>query len=251
MKYLKKFNEELDPGTYYSAGNKLKELGQEERGRNLIQYANKELIKRSIEKRNECREKFGVFGHLNIVVDLFKRPEFSFLPEEFEFVIQYDSHNTGDDFDGDVDKELKLNFWIGILPPDDMIEYVTNDFDIKKNPHLADSIDQGVLWVDTFKINFDIDINKFELKNVEFDGFEYGDTVIKGRKSANKFKQTLKGIFDGSLDYPSTYNDNTEQENIMESFSEMNILGDFGIEPDDIANMLQKTHINKLMKWLP
>ena len=144
-----------------------------------------------------------------------------------------------------------MHFWIGILPTNDMIEYVVNEFDIRSNTHLADSIDQGNLYVDTFHIKFEVDINKFKLVDIEFHGFEYGDVTIKGRKSANKFKNTLVGIFNGSLNYPSTYNDNTEQENIIDSLSELDILGEFGVEPDDIANMIGNTHINKLMKWKP
>src|ERR1035437_1714710 len=38
MKYLKRFNEELDPETYLNAGKKLKEQGHTERGQKLIEH---------------------------------------------------------------------------------------------------------------------------------------------------------------------------------------------------------------------
>ena len=45
MKHLKRFNEELNPATYISAGTKLRYRGHEERGKNLIDHGTSKLPK--------------------------------------------------------------------------------------------------------------------------------------------------------------------------------------------------------------
>ena len=45
MKHLKRFNEELNPATYISAGTKLKYRGHEERGKSLIDHGTSKLPK--------------------------------------------------------------------------------------------------------------------------------------------------------------------------------------------------------------
>lgn len=64
MRYLKKFNEDLNATTYKSAGDKFNKIGHTRRGSELLDYANQvELIeksKRLSEAQNENKE-FGLF----------------------------------------------------------------------------------------------------------------------------------------------------------------------------------------------
>ena len=69
MKYLKRFNEELKPGTYFSAARKLTKLGDAGRASKLKEWGEKIEIKDNLIKWKENLQTYSPFGifKLNIV----------------------------------------------------------------------------------------------------------------------------------------------------------------------------------------
>jgi hypothetical protein len=255
MRYLRKFNEELNPDTYLSAAEKLKKLGFRHRSKELTSYGNNKIKKLVNDRVGEYRKKFGKFGKLSLYIpDLhIGKKDWNFdttIP--FDFIIQFDVERTSEYFDTHLEiqdrTELELFFWLGIIPTQELIDYIFDELDPLKpyEENIMYEMRNGFFWINTFSIKFNVGIEKFELESIKLEEYEYGEVAFLDRLSSNKFKNTLRDIFTGKIVYPNTYTSDSTKDIIDNSLIDMEILTEYNIESEDIGKMINDYSVNKI-----
>jgi len=278
MKYLKRYNEELEPNTYKKAGERLKRMGHAKRGNKLISWG--EDVKereedRKAKKRREEASKLGTYK-MKIIqrkvtqkisgVPIYNSSEDIRLEGNFFIHFYIDENNFKESYDmWENGEPFSIPFDFGIIPADD----VTYE-------KLLDLVGEDELYLNTFYVNYMyiqlsegnygcdtyscIDDNGDEVINREnvtlnpkgeltFSNFNAnGLTAYFGdRKSAVQFKKMIIDLFEGKIVYGET-NDNPGgiKEFVMDELcSERDrTLEEF----ESIIKSIRKININKLYK---
>jgi hypothetical protein len=251
MKYLKKFNEELKPGTYLSAARKLKKLGHLDRAQKLTDWADMAEKQESLIKWKDALQDYALFGtyKLNIVSpktgvkyvgDFYLDINFDELA--FEDSYEYEKENS------DEIKDQGLLFFIGIIP--------TSEEGIKRCEEImpAAEFGNGFYWGMTAELKYDIVGKSVKLTNFILDNYDTslsGKVSFADRPSAGKFKKLMVDIFSKpELNYPSGYGDvewmyqKLEQVILIrQSFS-----SDWGFTLEDAAKFISTISPNELYK---
>lgn len=256
MKHIKKFNE-LKSTTYYSAADKLSNIGHNKRSSKLNNYANdielieleeKERIKKEKEIESQNRKykewqenikKFSPFGLFKIKIDE--------LVQDYYLVIDYCSDMFLDN-DFMENSRIYMHFPICIIPPDidtyNKLKELDYEFDNKTD--YIHSI---------FKVNVIIELNQYDSEVIKFElcDSENVDNVekidIADRRSAYKFKKLFKSFFT-SKEYPTNGFWSTKYKSLYNqidlSLAESGVSSEFGLSMDDIVTCIDKTSINSL-----
>jgi hypothetical protein len=245
MKYLKRFNEELDPQTYIRAARKLDKMGHTDRADKLKNWAHKVELDENINTWTEKLKTFSPFGHfkMNVV-----NPETGEkLVGDFAIDMHFDEMSFSDE---DIEDSGSFGFFMGIIPTSK--ELLEKCEEIMPGPELGN----GFYWSSIFSIDFEIKDGKVELTKWnlwDYDDSLSGQISFANRQSAQKFKNLLnKCIIDKESDYPSGYNNARNMHEVMErsilvgqSFSV-----DYGFELEDITDFISKISANELYKTL-
>lgn len=242
MRYLKRFNEELNSQTYLSAARKLQKMGHSDRSKQLKDWAIKTEHKENLVKWKRNIDEYSKFGEFKVNV---KNPETGeILTGDFYLFINFDELQFSDD------PESGIAFFIGLIPK-------TEDL-IDKYMELCDDSDfgNGFFWAKIFCLEYSIDDDqvKFEKWNLwDYDSEMNGEISFANRASANKFKTLMVKITtDPNLQFPSGYTDYIEMWDKLTS----SILGDagwasdYGFELQDIAKYIRTISPNLLYTTL-
>ncbi len=252
MKHLKKFNEEYtNPEVYRSAGNQLRRLGHKGRGDRLHDHADQIGKNKTLRNIDTIRKKYEQFGTLGLDISE-GLADWDFEEKgDFNFIIQFDDGHTGDTYErgDDLRESIQLYFWIGLIPTNEYVNHLFDEYDGVDREFLRGDIEKGFIFVTPFQINFDVGLDHFKLSDINImGGSEYGEVQFRNRSSANKFKSTLAKIFARRVHYPCVNSTNDETSEIESIFSELDILADYGMEVKDVSKLIQKFSINNL-KW--
>lgn len=253
MKYLKKFNEELNPVTYKRAANKLDKKGHVYRATQLRDWGNQketELENKKWLDSIEEMKKFGTFKlkievdgkefiadfYLNLVLDR----------EGFADTLAYLQEQENSDWS-------VLSFWFSaiIIPVDEEVKQKC--FEIMPEPDFMN----GGFWGISINIPLVYDQHSVSLKieNFSIDNYDNsmsGNISIADRRSANKLRKLMIDIFsDENLNYPSGYNDFSDIWELLNGYfsTGLGLNVDYGWYPEQVADYFkEKTVVNDFYK---
>lgn len=246
MKYLKKFNEKLNPMTYKSAAKKLDKLGHTKRSSDLRDWSKKIESDDNLKKWSENIEQFKKFGTFKLNIKSDKGE----LTEDFYLNFVLDRDSFGDSLD--YIRESGCYFWFGIIIIPATEEVIEKCKEILPDPDFYN----GGYWGISLSIKGEIDINEsIEIVRHSIDNYDEslgGDIKISDRRTANKFRKLVIDIFSNeNLNYPSGYNDFDNIWDLLYLYfgSTLGLSGDWGWEPQDIAEYFKnKTTANHFYK---
>ena len=249
MKYLKKFNEELNPQTYRSAAAKLLKQSpfNKERADDLRDWAEKREVVQNTETWEKMKAETSKFGtyNLHIVnddVDFVGRfhPYITF--ERDGFVDEYeDNKEHGEDFD------MGLYFFLGSVPADQ--ETLDKCIEIMPDPDFGN----GFFWTNNIGIQLYFEAGSVKINDVKIDEYDdslTGSVSITDRKSAQTLKTLLVKMFsEPNLGYPSGYNDFDSFYEMFEAkiLAEAGMSSDYGFSMEAIADFLKGVSANKFI----
>lgn len=254
MKYLKRFNEELNPRTYLSAAKKLSAIGHTDRAEELKDWAKETEKREEITKWKDRLQDYGLFGtyKLNIV-----NPETDEkFTADFNLDINFDELAFEDNFEWQKEKDpnnvddVSIFFFIGLIPTSE--EVLRKCIEIMPDSDFGN----GFFWGMSCGIDFKVQKGQVILEKFTLDDYDEnvaGNVSFADRSSANKFKTLLKNIFSNpELNYPSGYTDveylyqKLEQVIcIQQSFS-----SDYGFELKDVADFINTQSPNTMYKTI-
>lgn len=232
MKYLRRFNEELDPMTYKRAARKLDNIQKQspskgkainaiKRAEDLRQHADSIEKKAFYEKWKKEVEAYKEFGEFDFII------EEGGSPESFYVALIPELDSTIDSW-GDEQDEITFSFAGGIIPKnEEQYEKLTKEYDAYN----------GFIWAFWIMINYDIKNHEFIFKGVTMDTYEIDDFQVANRKTANGLKKLLINIFSDEF-YPSAHNDvdNAHDKIQKEIIQGLDLSIDYGIEMDTVKN---------------
>ena len=252
MKYLKRFNEELKPSTYFSASRKLTKLGDPARASKIKEWGEKIEMRENLIKWKENLQTYAPFGifKLNVV-----NPEngemltgdfaldFNFDPDSF--TDNYESEKEGDPVDI---KDQMITFFLGLIPTSE--ELLQQCEEIMPTPDM----NNGFYWGMSCSIDFEIINGEFNFKGLsvgDYDENLSGRITIADRPSAGRFKMVLKNLFSNpNYGYPSSRTDCTSQWEALERtiLAECGFSSEYGFELEQVANFINTISPNTLYK---
>lgn len=246
MKYLKKFNEELNPSTYRRAASKLKKLGgfNIDVAKNLTDWAEKREADESIIKWEKNIEEFSKFGKFKLNIankftgDFYLDLNFS----RDSFLDEYAPIGEGDD-----EYYVGLGFFIGAIPVDEetrvkTLEIVTED-----------DFSNGFIWSNMLSIGLKIIPGSYEITDISIEDYDVeltGGVELADRASAGRLRSLLVSLFENpNLNYPSGYND---YDYFYEMFESVILAGgglssDLGMKMEEIAEYIKKFPARELI----
>jgi hypothetical protein len=235
MKYLKKFNEELDPMTYRRAAAKIIKRAEKDpfydmetakaSAEELRNWASKREDDETIVKWHKNIEEFKKYGKI--------KANINGKVGDFYLNLTFDRDATLDQYEDTEGSELNIGFFIGLIPVDES----TKD----KFMDEFDDFGNGFFWASILNIKFSIESGTYKFEKIEF--FDYGDSVFKiaDAPSSKRVKKLIIDLFNNpTLNYPSGY---TDYEYFYELFEEVVIpvvSGDTGITMEAIAEEIKK-----------
>ena len=251
MKYLKKFNEELRTGTYFSAARKLKKLGHTDRASELEDWGNKVESRENLVKWRDVLQDYSPFGLFKIKISGKKGQQ---LVGDFALFIQFDELAFEDSYeyerqqDADNIKGLSIPMFIGLVPTSE--DLITKCEEVMPEPEFG----CGFYWGMFVSIGFDIVNGKLVFTNLGLDSYDTGmsgDVGFADRASAGRFKMLLKNIFSNpDLNYPSGY---TDEQNSYRKLEQVILIQssfsiDYGVDLSTFADYIMTISPNTLYK---
>ena len=261
MKYLKLFNEELNPQTYRSAASKLKKLGHTKRSNDLERHAkdveSQEVLDRWINNIDTFKE-YGVFKfdfhNATDVIDANTKKVNSKLGTKIMDSVEFylDISFSDDVFDcllaegkeGGAQFSGSIPFFVGGVP-------INVDEDEKCEKFPCADFSNGFYWIATLNINFDVRdaINFTSITIDEYDRGQTGYPVIRDRKTANNLKNLLYNIFAEKIDYPSGYTDITNMyDKIEHAAANFDLISEYNFSMERVAQFIKSVPVNQLYK---
>lgn len=235
MKYIKKFNEELDFSTYLNAAHKLKKLGHKDRAHSLSKWAiEKEWIR--------IRKEYLPFGKFKI--NLQDKETKQTITDDFGLVIEFDSIAFEDNFEYSIEKgetEFTMAFFIGVVPDKketiDKCTELIDDFEMDNGFHWG-----GIAIFDMELKDLKLKVTKFYIENYNESSFSFAD-----RASANNFKNIIIKLFsDPTFIYP--FNDYNYLESELLVKNSLSV--DYGFELEDVAKFMKTISPNTIYKTI-
>jgi hypothetical protein len=256
MKYIKLFNEELDPSTYKRAAGRLRSnYKQSSRADNLISYANELVRKEDVlngtyeckivkHKRNQntkewedtelIRGKFHIRGYFD--GDWFKDM----------FHESYDDETYSE-------YRIGLPFEFGLTPAD---EETKNLFDVAKENFTDDMWDENVAWTNRIYIPITEEkSNKLEPKSASsFESRDWDMFQFTNRKDAAKFKKLFVDAISGLNNFGS-HTEYTSKKKVLMSDQLKNtfkyLIERFNLDSDVDETYQKLVNVSKLISINP
>ena len=257
MKYLKKYNEELKPGTYFSAARKLKKIGHTDRASELEDWGSKVESRENLVKWRDVLQDYAPFGLFKIKISdpiypISKKGHQ--LVGDFALFIQFDELAFEDSYEYEREKDpdniqgLSIPMFIGLIPTSE--DLITKCEEVMPEPEF----ENGFYWGMCLSLDFDIIGGQVKFKKFELDEYDSGlsgDVSFADRASAGRFKMLLKNIFrNPDLNYPSGY---TDQTNFYKKLEEVILVGagfsaDYGVDLSTFSDYIMTISPNTLYK---
>lgn len=246
MKYLKRFNEELAPETYFNAAKKLKKMGNNPSLKTRADELNS--WGRKTEWKNAVNE-YSKYGTYNITI----KTDNGTVTGPFHLDITFNAEGFEDEYKYEVDNgntniDCTFAFFVGLIPSTE--ELFDECVEIVEDPDQGN----GMFWGFIFSLDFNVDGTSFEFKKFNIENYDEsvtGDVIIADRQSANKFKNTMFKIFtDRDLNYPSGYRNHDYMYDLINSyvFIQCGISSDYGISMEYVGKYIKSINTNLLLK---
>jgi hypothetical protein len=271
MKYIKKFNEELNPNTYIKVSKSLKDLKHNKRADKLEKHAR---IISQLNKLNELvkdlkkYEPYGIFEAGS--------SQGSKLKEQFALKMWYDDWSLKESFE-DYEKEYNSYFWIrisiGLLP---ILEEGEEEHIRDYYSEMSGDVYDGISYVDKLSemeeantigrvcqyfgqsdfwsvfsgpsiyVKMAIEDNKIVIKGIDVDEDSEDVLSILGRKSGIQFKNLLIKLFSSEkFDFPTEDGRNLQQLIKYELCENTGFSSKYQFVFGEIGEFIKKESINK------
>jgi hypothetical protein len=255
MKYLKKFNEELNPRTYRSAAAKLLKQSpfNKERAEDLNAWADKREMVEDSAKWEKMKAETSKFGTYNLSIE--NNADGEDFVGRFHPYITFERDGFVDEYEGNkeraqrvgADFDMGLYFFLGSVPADQ--ETLEKCMEIMPDPDFGN----GFFWTNNIGIQLYFEDGSVKINDVKIDEYDdslTGSVSITDRKSAQTLKTLLVKMFsDPSLGYPSGYNDFDSFYEMFEAkvLAEAGLSSDYGFSMEAIADFLKGVSANKFI----
>ena len=271
MKYIKKFNEELNANTYIKVAKSLKDLKHNKRADRLEKHAR---IISQLNKLNELvkdLKKYKPYGIFDAGCE-----QGSKLKEQFALKMWYDDWSFSDSFE-DYEKEYHSYFWIrvsiGLLPileegeeehirdyysemsgdVYDGIPYVEKLSEMEEAntiSRVCQYFGQSDFWSvfsgPSIYVKMAIEDNKIVIKGIDVDEDSEDVLSILGRKSGIQFKNLLIKLFSSEkFDFPTEDGKNLQQLIKYELCEKTGFSSKYQFVFGEIGEFIKKESINK------
>lgn len=243
MKYLKKFNEELNSQTYLRAANKLKKFGNKtslDRAEKLKDWASQTERKEYMVKWKENVEKLSKFGIIKGIVkgeQISFYYDFSFDSLNFEDTFQSVKENNPENFSA----HIPLTLWLTPTTEEGVekcLESIPDDY-----------FSNGQLQA--FYIAFDFSVVNDKVEFTDFSFYPEDEVLVSmTSNAASKILLMLSKLFsDKNLNYPSSHNGyDSEYEHMNATICMENGMSvDYGFELNDVSDYIKTIPKQKLM----
>lgn len=257
MKYIKKFNEELQSATYKSAARKLKKilkdqptLGKaikaEERANKLELYSNNIREDEALERWKKNVQEFSKYGEFDIEMSRPGSP--IIVPKNYSFYLTLHTEvemlmeNWNEEDPNN--REFTFAFCVGLIP-----KSVEDIREIKMN--FNDDFYNGSVWGFWIYPTYTVINSQVTFKGLTIYDYDSSPShQISDRKTAVSLKRLLVNIFDPTFDYPSSYKDITNMYDKIEitAIQGLEIASDYGVDMGRIREDIQKLPINNFYK---
>ena len=252
MRYLKRFNEELKPGTYFSAARKLTKLGDVGRASKLKEWGEKIEMRENLIKWKENLQTYAPFGifKLNIVNPKNGKKltgdfalDFNFDPDSFSENYESEKEENPDNIKGQY-----ITFFLGLIPTSE--ELLQQCEEVIPDPEMSN----GFYWGMICSIGLEIINGVINFKGLSVDAYDdsvSGKITIADRPSAGKFKMVLKNLFSNpGYNYPSSRTDCKDQWEALERsiLIECGFSSEYGFQLEDVAKFINTISPNTLYK---
>lgn len=261
MKYIKKFNEELNANTYIKVAKSLKDLKHNKRADRLEKHAR---IISQLNKLNELvkdLKKYKPYGIFDAGCE-----QGSKLKEQFAMKIWYDDWAFKESFE-DYEKEYNSYFWIrlsiGLLPileeweeehiRDYYSEMSGDVYDMEEDTtigRICQYFGQSEFWSvfsgPSIYVKMAIEDNKIVIKGIDVDEDSEDVLSILGRKSGIQFKNLLiKLFYSEKFDFPTEDGKNLQQLIKYELCEKTGFSSKYQFVFGEIGEFIKKESINK------
>jgi hypothetical protein len=270
MKYIKKFNEELDPNTYRKTSKALSTLKHTKRANRLEKHAN---IMSELNRLNELvkdLKKYTPYGIFDAGSE-----KGSKLREKFALKMWYDDWSFEESFE-DYEREYNSHFWIristGFLPilEQDDEKYLRQYYsEMSSDVHTDSHVDKlgeidwcvigkvcdyfgeksfwGTFGGPSIYVKMIIENNKIVIKGIDVDEDGGENTLdILGRKSGIQIKNLLVKLFSNEkFDFPTHDNQNLQQVIKHELCVKTGFSSKYQFAFGEIGEFIKKESINK------
>ena len=206
MKYLKRFNEELQPNTYRKAGEKLTKMGHVRRGGELSKWADESQIKLDKAAELETYNELSKYPSFEMEIrkdrwnsstksrDFAKDP---LIKGNFFLSITFEDDMFNDQYREWLDNSeygFNMLFMLGIFPADDETRIKFKEVE----DQLSEEIWNSMYWTVWFGFKL-AENNSHEIKvgGVVWDTRENDTLLFSNRREALKFKRLLSDCFEG------------------------------------------------------
>lgn len=248
-------NEDLDPRTYISAADKLKNLGHIKRPDQLRAWA--ETIKqREVDAKHKMTlEEAKKLGQFQLRFVRGSEIKFANCYIQFYFNSEYYLSDLLPEWlDGDRDN-LWIQFMFGVHPVSEEDLEVLNwyfDGDIKNYTNSRN----GITWLQDIYINLtkqnyeDEDGAKLPLTpsgSISIEGSEFSEVYFANRREAIKFRNLLVNLFEGDIDYIQP-NGKDFKEDIIETWCDHEERPVELSELEDFIDKLRVIRLNSLYR---
>ena len=251
MKYLKKFNEELDPQTYRRAAGKLLKQSpfNKERADDLRDWADKREMAEDSAKWEKMKQQCSKFGTYNLQIG--NNADGTEFVGSFHPFITFDRDGFLDEYECNKEEgenfDMPIGFFIGSIPADQ--ETLDKCIETMPDP----DFNNGFFWTGIVSMLLyfeDGSVKIHDIKIGEYDDSLHGDVAITDRKSAQALKTILVKMFsEPDLGYPSGYTDFDSFYEMFEAkiLAEAGLSSDYGLTMEKIAEFLRATSANKFI----
>ncbi len=243
MKFIKKFNEELDPRIYRNAARKLTKMGHLDRAKKLKDWSVVVDNRVNMARWNKNIEENSKFGKFKVKINDGKGNHL--LTDDFYLDITFDDFAFSESLV--VPGNNTFCLFVGLIP--------TNEETIKKFSEIFPSadFDNGFFWGMVILINFDVtdSVKIIDLEISEYDQSIAGKPIMADRKSAVQLKNLLKNMFGNpDFNYPSGMTDVDYIYEFLEKSIciENGFSSNYGFSLDDVAKFIDKISPNELFK---
>jgi hypothetical protein len=254
MKYLKRFNEELNPRTYLSAAKKLTDIGHTDRANTLKDWAKETEKREEMTKWKERLQDYSPFGIYKVnIVNPESGEKFT---ADFSLDVNFDELSFEDNFEYEKEKDpnnvndVSIFFFIGLIPTSE--EILKKCEEIMPEPEFGN----GMFWGMSCGIDFKVQSGEVILEKFTLDDYDdnlSGNVSFADRASANKFRTLLKNIFSNpELNYPSGY---TDVEYMYQKLEQVILIqqgfsSDYGFELKNVADFINTISPNTMYKTI-
>jgi len=243
MKFIKKFNEELDTSTYRNAARKLTKMGHIDRAKKLKDWSEIISNRNDMDKWDKNIQESSKFGTFKVKINDGKGNHL--FTDDFYLDITFDDFGFSESLS--VPGNNTFCLFVGLIP--------TNEETIKKFTETFPStdFDNGFFWGMVILINFDVtdSVKITDLEISEYDQSISGKPIMADRKSAVQLKNLLKNMFGNpDFNYPSGMTDVDYIYEFLEKSIciENGFSSNYGFSLDDVAKFIDKISPNELFK---